>query len=90
MKLKKTTAALLVAGLTVAGSSYAWANEAIFKQEDEQKEIAAEVTTATEIEPVVTIDPSNNESEETSKESKTTSPESLVEETTEDDSEQRI
>ena len=44
-KFKKTTSALLVAGLTVAGSSYAWANEAIFNSEDE---------TAAEIEPVVT------------------------------------
>ncbi|MFY3792044.1 hypothetical protein ACOQFO_10250 [Ureibacillus sp. MALMAid1270] len=80
-KFKKTTAALLVAGLTVAGSSYAWANEAIFNSEDET---AADVTTATEIEPVVTLVPSNNESEETTIEDETTSPESLVEETTEE------
>ncbi|CAM5179540.1 hypothetical protein UACE39S_03559 [Ureibacillus acetophenoni] len=65
----------------MAGSSYAWANEAIFNSEDET---VADVTTATEIEPVVTLVPSNNESEETTNEDETTSPESLVEETTEE------
>ncbi|KGR78857.1 hypothetical protein [Ureibacillus manganicus] len=65
MKLKKTTAALLVAGLTIAGSSYAWANETVFNSEDEQKEASAEVTTASEIESVVTIDSTENESDET-------------------------
>nr|WP_106778941.1 hypothetical protein [Lysinibacillus timonensis] len=38
MKFKKTSAALLIAGLTVAGSSYAFANEAIFPPSDDQNE----------------------------------------------------
>ncbi len=64
MKLKKTTAALLVAGLTVAGSSYAWANETILKPIEGQTDSETELTTTVEIEPVVTLDPLENESEE--------------------------
>jgi len=81
MKLKKTTAALLVAGLTIAGSSYAWADELIFNTEDDQTNTSAELTTTAETEPVVTIEPTKVDSDETSKDDDSTSTEEKTEDT---------
>lgn len=85
MKLKKTTAAILVAGLTVAGSSLAFANETVFKTDEVKDEIAAEVTTAADIKPVV-MDPSKVLEDDTSTENDATNEETLEEDTIKDDS----
>lgn len=46
MKFKKTSAALLVATMTVAGSSYAWASEGFFKPAAQTSENTINTTTA--------------------------------------------
>ncbi|SOC37385.1 DUF2756 domain-containing protein [Ureibacillus acetophenoni] len=84
MKLKKTTAAILVAGLTVAGSSLAFANDTIFKADEEKEEISAEVTTAADIQPGVIMDPSEVLKDSTQKDDSTN--DETLEVTTKDDS----
>lgn len=78
LKFKKTSAALLVATMTVAGSSYAWADENLFEPNEESTETAI----------VENTDDTSNTSEDVtinSDEETTEANEETSTETTEDD-----